>query len=414
MENPLFNFDTSKVPLDITISNNTLLLSYDPSRPIQVFFAGRRPLARRSDFDFSPPEDDFSFSPPLAPGTFSVREDALPAPVDLAPDARGTRYILIRSYAELSDEECNRIESLGVADLVEEDDNIYVGIYEQNDLDELRRLDFLAYVDVNQRFFKISAGLRYSARTRRVVADGTSSDSTSPAPEASHINVAIGFFRRPVWGPGQVYDQLIAAGIIPPETIRPTGDIIHAVVALRHLSRLTRCDSIQCVLDDSGMRFDNNQGFGRVNVNGSLFVIEAECVDPSAQKEGGFVDIPDPVKNIQEIGKGSEHSYTIDITAADGPFAPTKKLKATLTWLDPGNKKLVYRLGLAVILGGKRRHGNFGPKKQKSPYVYDEDNNVQQVIWDPAPSGTATIIVKCLRLPKGTRGCGYALAWSLE
>ncbi|KAF2224000.1 peptidase S8/S53 domain-containing protein [Elsinoe ampelina] len=155
----------------------------------------------------------------------------------------------------------------------------------------------------------------------------------------------------------------------------------------------------------------NLQGFGRINMSGTLAILQAEQEKDPHKKHGGFVDAPDPSKSIGSLASGQVHSTVVKIAAGRIP----KQLKVTLTWLDVGNVILRNRLGLAVLIGKNRRHGNQGSADYVTrPDDYDTINNTQQIVWPEVQDGEAIIQVACTDLDPGTQHIGYAMAWTLE
>ncbi|KAG8625410.1 hypothetical protein KVT40_007161 [Elsinoe batatas] len=155
----------------------------------------------------------------------------------------------------------------------------------------------------------------------------------------------------------------------------------------------------------------NLQGFGRMNMSGTLAILRAEQEPDPRKKHGGFVDAPDPNKSIGGLTSGQVHSTVVKIPAGRVP----KQLKVTLTWLDVGDTDLCNRLGLAVLIGKNRRHGNQGSAEYITrPDDYDQINNTQQIVWPEVQDGEAIIQVACTELDPRIQHTGYAMAWTLE
>ncbi|KAF3914308.1 hypothetical protein AA313_de0200076 [Arthrobotrys entomopaga] len=182
---------------------------------------------------------------------------------------------------------------------------------------------------------------------------------------------------------------------------------------------------------------NNTQGFGRVNIQGSLHMIIVGTSTDSASSvtqlpHAGFFDVTDKHAAYKPISSGAKQHFpplnipgpsplltTISDTTSgsqESPESPliSSSLKVTLTWYDAPNMLLQDRLGLAVNAGnGERRHGNKGDKDMKdTPDDFDTVNNVQLVVWENVPSGELKFEVTCAALPG--RKVNYALAWSLE
>ena len=77
--------------------------------------------------------------------------------------------------------------------------------------------------------------------------------------------------------------------------------------------------------------------------------------------------------------------------------AGAKLLKATLVWTDPPGEGLQSDLDLIVAAGGQEWHGNMAPG---SP-AFDRTNNIEQVIWNNVPAGSAIITIAAHRVTLG-------------
>ncbi|KAF2261339.1 subtilisin-like protein [Lojkania enalia] len=154
------------------------------------------------------------------------------------------------------------------------------------------------------------------------------------------------------------------------------------------------------------------QGFGRVNIGGSINVLDADSEQDLAKKTGGFVDVPDTTKSALALAQGEVQNINVMVQKS----LRTRNLKVTLTWMDHGGASLINQLGLAVTLeNGEGRYGNKGAISiQGHPQSYDNKNNVQQVKWDSIPEGRASITVECMHAVGVDEKVKYALAWSLE
>jgi hypothetical protein len=159
---------------------------------------------------------------------------------------------------------------------------------------------------------------------------------------------------------------------------------------------------------EAGLSPNNDSGFGRVNLAGSVIV-------PGPNPNGGFGE-GGPLK------QGGESTTALEIPehAPDGEAhergqatnAPTTKstgatLKVTLVWSDPAGAALQNDLDLIVrTADGQERHGNMGTSKS-----FDRVNNVEQIVWTGIPPGKAEIIIRAHRITSLPQS--YAYAWRL-
>ena len=152
---------------------------------------------------------------------------------------------------------------------------------------------------------------------------------------------------------------------------------------------------------EAGPSPNNNSGFGRVNLAGSVII-------PGPNPDGGFGD-GGPLKQGGEdtipvkIPKGRD-----GLAAAAGTSGLTATLKVTLVWSDPPGAKLQNDLDLIVVAANNQeRHGNMGVATG-----FDRVNNVEQVIWTNIPPGAAKIVIKAVRITKFPQP--YAYAWRIS
>jgi hypothetical protein len=154
---------------------------------------------------------------------------------------------------------------------------------------------------------------------------------------------------------------------------------------------------------EAGASPNNNSGFGRVNLAGSVIIPGP----PGSAADAGFGE-GGPLK------QGDEDSFTI--TIPDGPphghgavpAALGATFKMTLVWTDPPGAALQNDLDLVVrAANGDERHGNMGIGKG-----FDRRNNVEQIRWVNLPPGPATITIRAFRITRFPQP--YAWVWRLS
>jgi serine protease AprX len=156
---------------------------------------------------------------------------------------------------------------------------------------------------------------------------------------------------------------------------------------------------------EAGLSPNNNSGFGRVDLAGSVII-------PGANPNAGFGE-EGPLK------QGEENSFTIDIpeqqrdqpqsseTEGVSPTSAGITLKITLVWTDPPGAALQNDLDLIVrAANGEERHGNMGTNTG-----FDRSNNVEQITWTNMPPGKADVTIRAFRIT--TFPQPYAYAWRL-
>jgi serine protease AprX len=159
---------------------------------------------------------------------------------------------------------------------------------------------------------------------------------------------------------------------------------------------------------EAGASPNNNSGFGRVNLGGSVIIPgpnpDAGFGDGGPLSEGDSetitVDIPDRPPSGGEGGGGAR--------SGPGGAGGGVTFKVTLVWTDPPGPELQNDLDLTVrAANGDERHGNMGTSSG-----YDRRNNVEQVTWDHMPAGTAEITIAASRITQYPQP--YAYAWRIS
>jgi subtilisin family serine protease len=148
---------------------------------------------------------------------------------------------------------------------------------------------------------------------------------------------------------------------------------------------------------EAGPAPNNNSGFGRVDLAGSVII-------PGPDANSGFGE-KGPLK------QGEEDSFMIDVPARSprpDPTATGVTLKITLVWTDPPGAALQNDLDLIVRAANrKERHGNMGTREG-----FDRTNNVEQILWTDIPPGQASVIVRAFQITNFPQP--YAYAWRVS
>jgi serine protease AprX len=157
---------------------------------------------------------------------------------------------------------------------------------------------------------------------------------------------------------------------------------------------------------EAGVSPNNNSGFGRVNLLGSVIL-------PGPNPDAGFGD-------GGPLNQGDEDVITIPIPpqpperhdhalgSVAGIMALGATFKITLVWSDPAGVNLQNDLDLIVrAADGSERHGNMGTSSG-----FDLQNNVEQVFWPSMPAGDAKIIIRATRITRFPQP--YAYAWRIS
>jgi serine protease AprX len=157
---------------------------------------------------------------------------------------------------------------------------------------------------------------------------------------------------------------------------------------------------------EAGPSPNNDSGFGRVNLAGSVIIPGA---NPNAGLgEGGPLNQGDEDTIEVEIPEGPpEHGQGENIGQAAAPAGAGVAFKITLVWTDPPAPELQNDLDLIVrAANGEERHGNMGIS-----HSFDRQNNVEQVLWSGMPPGKAVIVVRAFRITNFPQP--YAYTWRI-
>jgi serine protease AprX len=159
---------------------------------------------------------------------------------------------------------------------------------------------------------------------------------------------------------------------------------------------------------EAGPSPNNNSGFGRVNLLGSVIL-------PGPNPDAGFGD-------GGPLSQGEEDTFTVEIPRGSpgndsvanevptgvGTTGLGATFKITLVWTDPPGALLQNDLDLIVrAADGSERHGNMGTSNG-----FDSVNNVEQILWANMPPGDARVIIRATRITLFPQP--YAYAWRIS
>ena len=164
---------------------------------------------------------------------------------------------------------------------------------------------------------------------------------------------------------------------------------------------------------EAGPSPNNNSGFGRVNLLGSVIL-------PGPNPDAGFgsggplkqgaedtitVKIPNRPPGHKGVGSaGAAGAAALGV----GTMGLGATFKITLVWSDPAGALLQNDLDLIVkAADGSERHGNMGTAKG-----FDRVNNVEQVLWVNMPPGDAKVTIRATRITRFPQP--YAYAWRIS
>ncbi|MBK7401817.1 MAG: S8 family serine peptidase [Myxococcales bacterium] len=219
-----------------------------------------------------------------------------------------------------------------------------------------------------------------------VVAPGTSILAARSSKGPPQVNTMYGSTTEPSYcfdGGTSVSSALVAAAAaLVCQWLSQVRNVASPSAALVKALLINGASPLAGQYGEAGTAPNNDQGFGRVDLSGSV----GDAV--------GFVD------EAVTLDGGEEWSTEVQVPAGHG-------LVATLVWNDPAGEGLTNHLDLSVEhASGAFCHGNRGPG---DPSI-DTTNNVERVRWLDVPPGPSTLRVRassCV-LPQA-----FALAWRI-
>ncbi|KAK3311608.1 peptidase S8/S53 domain-containing protein [Chaetomium strumarium] len=150
----------------------------------------------------------------------------------------------------------------------------------------------------------------------------------------------------------------------------------------------------QYVPTEAGRSPNNSSGWGLVDVANSIVIgtPTEDNIVAAANMSAGFRDEAEPL----------DTGETFEFTIPTGDTGRT--LKITLVWTDPPGGELQNDLDLIVVAPGDeiKRHGNQpGDFPYNMQTHFDRKNNVEQIVWERIPQGSA-------------KGQSFALVWKVS
>ena len=174
----------------------------------------------------------------------------------------------------------------------------------------------------------------------------------------------------------------------------------------------------------SGLGFDYEQGFGRVDVDCSIAMIkQSTFIEGGSKLETTKYDVPDLCESPESPATARQwESPSIPIPSG------RSSLVVTLAYPDPPHDLLQNNVNLVVRTGGFERHGNMGSGtdfdrtseflinliRRTTSMLTPLADNVEKVIWDDVPGPTATIVVQANGFTKPDTKQAFAVAWSVR
>ncbi|KAI8245735.1 hypothetical protein K4K55_000944 [Colletotrichum sp. SAR 10_96] len=151
-----------------------------------------------------------------------------------------------------------------------------------------------------------------------------------------------------------------------------------------------------------GIGYDYEQGFGRVNIDGSIATIHCSSFFDGVN---GLMATAFDVPALRQVPESESRWASAEIPLPRG----RNSLVVTLAYPDSNGTLLQNDLNLIVLSGGAERHGNMGKNTG-----FDHINNVEKIIWDNVPGETFKIIVRIFNNLKPELMAAFAVAWDIR
>jgi hypothetical protein len=163
---------------------------------------------------------------------------------------------------------------------------------------------------------------------------------------------------------------------------------------------------------EAGPSFNNNSGWGRVNLLGSVILPgpnpDAGLGTGGPLKQGDEETITVRIPSQPPGKRDAAGSVAGTAAAGVGTMGLGATFKITLVWSDPAGPNLQNDLDLIVkAADGSERHGNMGTSSG-----FDRSNNVEQVLWPNMPPGDAKVTIRATRITRFPQP--YAYAWRIS
>jgi subtilisin family serine protease len=147
------------------------------------------------------------------------------------------------------------------------------------------------------------------------------------------------------------------------------------------------------------------QGFGRINLQSSVAMLQSLPIMPKQRIDSSLSSLGGSL-----IGAPLKEGDKLEFTLAPAQMSDELELKIVMVYNDIGARAIQNNLNLAVIdsVTGVTKHGGISDDN------IDLQNNVEQVIWYPAPKVPTTIRVTAQKIFKMGDEQDFALAWSVS
>ncbi|KAI1323312.1 subtilisin-like protein [Xylariaceae sp. FL0255] len=184
---------------------------------------------------------------------------------------------------------------------------------------------------------------------------------------------------------------------------RPSAALVKALL----INGAVNYNAIQ---NKSDLGYDYEQGFGLVNVDSSIAMVEqSSFVDGSISDNASQKNLFPTAHDVPTLCLLPETSRSWVSPPIPIPN-DRNRLAVTLTYPDLPGALLQNDVNLIVRAGDAERYGNMG----SSGTEFDTVNNVEKVIWEDVPGSTITIIAQANSFTKTDVDQSFAVAWDFR
>lgn len=221
----------------------------------------------------------------------------------LADDAEKTDYIILQTSKDvLADEEYNTLESCGVELLDLVSDQTYLCRYKETDLNKLRELDFVPFVDTYKNNFVIAASLKEDQPLTRQPFVVQKQDGAMPK-EEEITEVDIVLHACCVGEEENIKGEIIGLTGVDASTVTVIDRHLRAKLPHASLADVAALDLVQGIFPVHSVKLLNDKAreilHSDININGTVFKGKGQtiCVADTGFDLGDKANVPVPFKN---------------------------------------------------------------------------------------------------------------------
>lgn len=314
-----------------------------------------------------------------------------------ANDAEETDYIVVQTSKEvLEDDDYSAFDSHGVELLELVSDQTYLCRYKGTDLNQLRELDFVSFVDTYKDSFVIAASLKQqSARQQPLVIQ----DGAVDIPKGQEMtDVDVILHAKSAGEEENVKGDIVRLTGVDPSTVTIIDERLRVKLPQASLAEVAKIDLVQGILPVHSVKLMNDVAreilHSDININGTAFKGKGQtiCVADTGFDLGNEVNVPAPFKNrsvrLYPVGRkgmtddpDGHGTHVCGSAVGDGTLRDGTRMEAAASRADlivqsilaPGGQGLIpgplkKLLGDAYNKGARIHTNSWGASTPSIPY----------------------------------------------